>query len=255
MESNLREMLGAFGRADPAGETRSFHGLAVCSSALHFAMFNGATLTAPVETVRELEARVQTAAAYYGSKGLPWSIWVCEDWLDRRLRSRAAETMYRSGLHQVVELPGMEAGRLEPPARALAALEFRRVVDAATRADFNHIMAVAFGIPFAFSRQIYESERTWGDGLTGWVGYLEGTAVATAATLIAGGVIGVYAVGTLPQYQRKGYGEAVMRHGIEQAEAESGLEGSVLQASAAGFHLYERMGYRAVTRYAVFAYS
>lgn len=79
--------------------------------------------------------------------------------------------------------------------------------------------------------------------------------MATAAMLIAGGVIGVYAVGTLPQHQRKGCGEAVMRHALEQAHAESGLERSVLQASAAGFHLYQRMGYRTVTRYAVFAYS
>ncbi|MGA2328835.1 MAG: GNAT family N-acetyltransferase [Bryobacteraceae bacterium] len=255
MEENLRHMLGAFGRAQAAGETRAFPGLAVCSSALNFAMFNGAVLTAPVETEAGLEQRIQTAAAYYGSRGLPWSIWVCEGWLERRLRPRTADSFYRSGLHLVVELPGMEAALLEPPVRPLPALEFRRVGDPGTRSAFNHIMAIAFGIPFAFSRQIYESERTWGGGLTGWVAYREGTAVATAAMLIAGGVIGVYAVGTLPQHQRKGCGEAVMRHALERAQAESGLECSVLQASAAGFHLYQRMGYRTITRYAVFAYS
>lgn len=255
MEENLREMLGAFGRAKPDGETRALPGLAVCSSALQFAMFNGAILTSPLAGVFELEERIDAAAAYYGSRGLPWSIWLCQGWLDRELRPRASETFYRHGLHLVVELPGMEAERIEAPVRPLPALEFRRVCDPRTRADFNHIMAIAFGIPFDFSLQIYASEKTWGGALTGWVAYREGAAVATAATLIAGGTVGVYAVGTLPQHQRQGCGEAVMRQALEQAQAESGLDRSVLQASAAGFHLYQRMGYRTITRYAVFACS
>jgi GNAT superfamily N-acetyltransferase len=255
MEENLREMLGAFGRAKAAGDTRALPGLAVCSSGLQFAMFNGAVLTAPVEGASELDERIQAAGAYYASRGLRWSIWVCQGWLDRDLRPKAAETFYRHGLHLVVELPGMEAERIETSARPLPELEFRRVRDPGTRATFNHIMSIAFGIPFDISLQIYGSEKTWGGGLTGWVAYREETAVATAATLIAGGVIGVYAVGTLPQHQRKGCGEAIMRHALECAQAESGLQRSVLQASAAGFHLYQRMGYRPVTRYAIFAYS
>jgi ribosomal protein S18 acetylase RimI-like enzyme len=255
MEENLREMLGAFGRAKAAGDTRALPGLAVCSSALQFAMFNGAVLTAPVEGASELHERIQTAAAYYASRGLPWSIWLCQGWLDRDLRPRAAEAFYRHGLHLVVELPGMEAESIAAPVRPRPELEFRRVRDFGTRAAFNHIMSIAFGIPFDLSLQIYGSEKTWGGGLAGWVAYREGTAVATAATLIAAGVVGVYAVGTLPQYQRQGCGEAVMRHALEHAHAESGLQRSVLQSSAAGFHLYERMGYRTVTRYAIFACS
>jgi ribosomal protein S18 acetylase RimI-like enzyme len=255
MDENLREMLGAFGRAKAAGATRALPGLAVCSSGLQFAMFNGAVLTAPVEGASGLDERIQTAAAYYASRGLPWSIWVCQGWLDRDLRPRAAEAFYRHGLHLVVELPGMEAESIAAPVRPLPELEFRRVRDPGTRAAFNHIMSIAFGIPFDLSLQIYGSEKTWGGGLTGWVAYLKGTAVASAATLIAGGAIGVYAVGTLPHHQRKGCGEAVMRHALAQAQAESGLERSVLQASPAGFHLYQRMGYRTVTRYAVFASS
>jgi ribosomal protein S18 acetylase RimI-like enzyme len=255
MEENLRGMLGAFGRAKDAGDTRALPGLAVCSSALRFAMFNGALLTTPVADASELDERIQTAAAYYAARRLPWSMWVCQGWLDRGLRPKAAEAFYRHGLHLVVELPGMEAERIEAPVRPLPALEFRRVCDPGSRAAFNHIMSIAFGLPFDFSRQIYGSEKTWGGGLTGWVACREGNAVASAAVVVAGGVVGVYAVGTLPQHQRQGCGEAVMRHALEQAQAESGLQRIVLQASPAGFHLYERMGYRTVTRYAVFACS
>jgi GNAT superfamily N-acetyltransferase len=255
MESNLREMLAVFARAKAEGDVRAFPGIAVCSSALEFAMFNGAILTAPVGSVAELEEGIQTAAAYYAARALPWSLWVCREWLASAVRSKVAQTCYRQGLHLVVELPGMEAGSLEPPLRPPPELEFQRVGDARTRSDFNSIMTVAFGIPFSFARQIYESKKTWLGGFTGWVAYREGVEVATAATLIADGVIGVYSVGTLPQYRRKGYGEAVMRRALDGARTESGLERSVLQSSAEGFHLYQRMGYRSVVRYAVFARS
>jgi ribosomal protein S18 acetylase RimI-like enzyme len=255
MESNLREMLAVFARAKAAGDVRALPGIAVCSSGLEFAMFNGAILTAPVGSVAELEERIQTAAAYYAARALPWSIWVCREWLAGPVRSKVTETCHRQGMRLVVELPGMEAASLEAPLRPAPELEFQRVDDARTRSDFNSIMTVAFGIPYSLARQIYESKKTWLGGFTGWVAYREGVAVATAATLVAGGAIGVYSVGTLPQYRRKGYGEAVMRRALDEARTESGLERSVLQSSAEGLHLYQRMGYRSVARYAVFAKS
>jgi hypothetical protein len=46
-----------------------------------------------------------------------------------------------------------------------------------------------------------------------------------------------------------------MRRALDEARTESGLERSVLQSSAEGLHLYQRMGYRSVARYAVFAKS
>jgi len=246
-------MLAVFGWANAAGGTRAWPGLAACSSALDFAMFNSAALTAPVDTPAALNERIETAAAWYASKKLPWSLWMCQDWLDKPLRPKAADACYRYGMHLVVELPGMEADGLAPPERPLPALDFRRVADAPTRSAFTHVMTAAFGISPAFSRPIYESEKTWNGAFTGWVAYAKDAVVATAATLIAGGVIGVYAVGTLPHHQRQGYGEAVMRHALAHSRAESGLERSVLESSAAGFHLYQRMGYRTITRYSVFA--
>jgi ribosomal protein S18 acetylase RimI-like enzyme len=60
-------------------------------------------------------------------------------------------------------------------------------------------------------------------------------------------------VATLPESQRLGYGEAVMRYAIEHARREHGIERSILQSTPAGFRLYERMGYRTVTKVAVYA--
>lgn len=255
MEENLRAMLAVFARAKASAETRGYPGVAVTYSGVQFSMFNSAILTAPVRSGRELDQRIKAAATHFAARRSPWSLWLCESWLDKPVRSQAGEISSRNGLHLVVELPGMEAERIAPPERELPRLEYRRVVDDPTRSDFNHIMSVAFGIPFAISREVYEAEKTWRGDFEGHVAYAGGAPVATAATLAAGGVVGVYAVGTLPSQQRKGYGEAVMRHTLEQVRQASGFEHTVLQSSEAGFRLYQKMGYRTIARYAVFAYS
>jgi ribosomal protein S18 acetylase RimI-like enzyme len=147
----------------------------------------------------------------------------------------------------------MAAGQLAAPSHLLPALTIHRVGDEATRADFSHIMSIAFGIPTPISYAIYGSGCTWADDFKGYVGYAEGLPVSSAATVVTGSVAGVYAVGTLPAYEHRGFAEAVMRHAIEQVAAPASIEYTVLQSSEAGFSLYRKMGYRAVTRYAVFA--
>ena len=84
------------------------------------------------------------------------------------------------------------------------------------------------------------------------MGYAGGLPVTSAAVLAAGAAVGLYAVGTVPAEVRKGYAEAVVRHALERTIESSGIELSVLESSDAGFPLYRAMGYRTVTRYAVF---
>jgi GNAT superfamily N-acetyltransferase len=252
LEENLRTMLAVFGRANRSGESRKLDGVAVTSSAIQFSMFNSAVLTAPVLTARELEDRIRAAATFFAPRGLGWSFWLCRDWLAYEIRNLVVDVFHRNGLHLVIDLPGMEAERLAPPVRPLPRLEFHRVEDAQVRADFSRIMSVAFGIPVAVARAVYESEGTWDGDFSGYVGYAGRLPVTSAAVLAAGTAVGVYAVGTVPSEARKGYAEAVMRHALERARESSGIEFSVLESSEAGFPLYRAMGYRTVTRYAVF---
>jgi ribosomal protein S18 acetylase RimI-like enzyme len=255
IEENLRATLAAFGRARPEGETRELEGVTVTSAAVAYSMFNSAVLTAPVASPRELERRIGRAAEFFAARGLGWSFWVCQGWMEGRVRGVVADVCYGCGLHEVAEMPGMEAEGLAPAGRALPALEYRPVSerDAETRADFSYIMTAAFGVPLPVANKIYGSQSTWSGEFTGWVGYSEGVAVTSAATLATNAAVGVYAVGTPPSHRRKGYGEAMVRHALQEARAAGGAERSVLESSEAGLLLYRRMGYRAVTRYAVFA--
>ena len=77
--------------------------------------------------------------------------------------------------------------------------------------------------------------------------------MSTAAVVAGGGAVGVYNVATLPGRQRCGYGEAVMRHALAEARREHGLERVILQSTPAGLRLYERMGFRTVTRVSVYS--
>jgi GNAT superfamily N-acetyltransferase len=250
IERNLHATLAAFAAAKPSGETRELAGVAVASSAVRYSMFNSAVLTAAVASPRELRQRIETAADFFAAQRLGWSFWLCQGWLESGVRGVVADIFDRCGLHEVAELPGMEAHELAPPARALPPLEFRRVCDATTRADFSAIMTVAFGLPPVVACEIYESEGTWGGGLTGWLGYSGDVAVTSAATLETDSAVGIYAVGTPPSHRRRGFAEAIVRHAVAEA---GGERPSVLESSEAGLLLYRRLGYRTVTRYAVFA--
>src|SRR5262249_37449751 len=50
-------------------------------------------------------------------------------------------------------------------------------------------------------------------------------------------------VATRPSEQRKGYGEAVVRHALQSAYEATGLSRTILHASDAGMPVYRRVGY------------
>jgi ribosomal protein S18 acetylase RimI-like enzyme len=85
------------------------------------------------------------------------------------------------------------------------------------------------------------------------VGYRDDVPVATAASVVSDGVIGIYNVATIPERRGCGYAEAVTRHAIDIACAETGIHRIVIQSTTQGLPLYERMGFRAVTR--ILAYN
>jgi GNAT superfamily N-acetyltransferase len=253
LDTNLRATLRVFAQAKDSGEARDIPGVLLICSGVCYSTFNAALLTEPVESARELDRRVAIAGVYFRARGLPWSFWLCEDWLSRRVRSEADGVLWNHRCRPLSDLPGMAAERLLPPVRPLAELEYRRVEDQPTRFEFNHLMSVCFGIPFPISGEIYGSEQMWRSRFVGHLGYLDGNAVASAATLAAAGAVGIYSVATLPDHRRKGYAEAITRRVLEEARQWSGIERTVLEACPAAAALYERLGYRTVTRYTVFA--
>ena len=253
LDTNLRATLRVFAQAKESGEARDMPGVLLICSGVSYSTFNAALLSEPVESARELDRRVAIAAVYFRARALPWSFWLCQDWLSRRVRSEAGDVLWNHRCRRLSELPGMAAERVLPPVRPLPKLEYRRVEDQPTRLEFSHLMSVCFGIPFPISSEIYGAEQMWRSRFVGHLGCLNGNPVASAASVVAGGAAGVYSVATLPDHRRKGCAEAITRHALEEARQWSGIEPTVLESCPVAVPLYQRMGYRTVTHYTVYA--
>jgi len=253
VEENLRHSFRALAEDRRSGDVREIGGVAIASAGTSFQMFNAAFLSSPVADAADLERRTLIARVQFESRGLEWSFWVCEDLLPPRLRKQAERIFNRCGLRLAVQLPGMCADRLLPPRRALPELEIRRVDDDATRLAFCDIGCTCFHVPLNWFREIFLRRRLWENGFVGWIGYLDGEPVVTAATVTAAGAVGVYNVATLPAHRRRGHGEAIVRYALDRARRESGCERTILQATDYGLQLYLSMGYRTVTTVNVYA--
>jgi GNAT superfamily N-acetyltransferase len=251
VEENLRYSFQALASDRPSGEVRDVAGVSIASAGTAFQMFNAAFLSAPVANAEDLERRTVTARVHFQARGLPWSFWVCQGLLPPKVKRRSI--FERNGLRLAVELPGMSADRLLPPRRQLPLLEVRRVGDENTRLAFCDIGCACFHVPLNWFREIFLRRKLWENGFVGYVAFLNGEPVATAATVTAAGAVGVYNVATLPAHRRHGYGEAVVRCALERARQETGCERTILQATDHGLQLYLSMGYRTVTTVDVYA--
>jgi GNAT superfamily N-acetyltransferase len=255
VEENLRHSFRALALDRPAGDVREIGGVSIASAGTSFQMFNAAFLAGTVSGQEDLERRIVAARVHFRARDLGWSFWVCRDLLPSKLQRRAERLFERNGLRLTVQLPGMCAERLLPPRRPLPQIEIRRVADESTRLAFCDIGCTCFHVPLSWFREIFLQRRLWDGDFVGYVGYLDGEPVATAATVTAAGVVGVYNVATLPQHRRRGHGEAVMRYALERARQESGCERTILQATEYGLPLYLSMGYRTVTSVEVYAFE
>jgi ribosomal protein S18 acetylase RimI-like enzyme len=249
---NLRESFRVVAASRAGGELRELHGASIASAGATFQMFNAAFLAKPVATEAELAQRILLASMHFQNRGQEWAYWVCEDWIEGRLRKRSRRIFERHGLRLSTELPGMIAEQVLPPVKPLPRLDVRRVCNDAERERFCEIGSVCFHVPIPWFREVFDSERVW-EQFAAYVGYAAGRAVSTAAVVAGGGAIGVYNVATLPDEQRSGFGESVMRYALKEGLREHGAQPVILQSTPAGLRLYQRMGFRTVAKVAVYS--
>ncbi|MBN1285771.1 MAG: GNAT family N-acetyltransferase [Anaerolineae bacterium] len=113
---------------------------------------------------------------------------------------------------------------------------------------FNRVAEACFKRPISLGRQIRGLAHTIGadnphlDHMRFFVGYLDDRPVATASTMIGGGVVGLYTVGVLPAVRSRGIGTQITYHALRDAY-DAGLQAAVLHASAQGYGVYARMGF------------
>ncbi len=83
----------------------------------------------------------------------------------------------------------------------------------------------------------------WRADSFGYVAYLDDRPVSCAAVFPVAGTVYVALVATLPEAQRRGFAETVIRYAVTQGQRKMGTQITTLHASDMGLKLYRAMGY------------
>jgi ribosomal protein S18 acetylase RimI-like enzyme len=251
LESNA-QFRGAwryFAAHSPKGEVADTPEVFIANSNVPWSMLNAAFLPRPVETEAELERSVAAAARRFASNTAGWMYVACDDWLAPGLREKAPALFAAHGLKRALNTMGMVAARLQPPTRPLPSIEVRQAIGEEALCYIADINALAYSAPLEVARASVAIPAVFQGDCRGYVGYVQGKAISVAAVLRVDGIAYVAYVATLAEYRRQGYAEAVMRHGLEEARQNWGLERTVLHATEVGRPVYLRMGYQDVASF------
>jgi GNAT superfamily N-acetyltransferase len=140
-------------------------------------------------------------------------------------------------------MTGMEADELLPPWHPLANLDVRLVVDDAMARDLAELNAPAYRMP-ADAFDCLANMRLWHANSYAYVGYLGDHPVSCAAAFPVNGTVYIALVATLPEEQRKGYAETVMRQAVIQGQQAMRTTRTTLHSSDMGAQVYRGMGFR-----------
>ncbi len=163
-------------------------------------------------------------------------------------QSRAAADLLRSaGLRRSSEAPLMALKTDGEPSgprsgTTVAGLRVAVVAGSQTLEDFRVVAAQAYQIPSWLAAEVLTAPFMLDDNVQGIVGYVADQPVTAAMVSWAGGVAGIYWVGTITAARGKGYGDSITRLAVAAAGART-ADWVVLQASAMGEPLYRRMGF------------
>lgn len=223
----------------PAGTVEKSDGWTATLGHVPIAFFNMFFLNSPLESDDEFRGSLARVAGRASRLGHPWFLSVCEEWTPPSRDRLCLET----GLVPAMKLIAMATDELAAPRRPAPPLEYRRVADVETSKLMAEINAAAYGMP-AEAAEALSIPAIWDENTFGYVGFDGDLAVTCAATVVVGDLLYAAWVATLPDYQRRGYAEAVMRKSLEEAGKATGLARTLLHATEAGRPVYSAMDYR-----------
>ncbi|GAA1350546.1 GNAT family N-acetyltransferase [Saccharothrix algeriensis] len=229
---------------DPGGDVRDLPGIAVRWADCRFPFWNCVTLTDVGADAGLLGRRLEQAADIMRAKRHPGFLWLFEDLLAEDARAGLGAAAERAGLGHAFSGQGM-AGDLLPLAEpSHPDLAFVRVTTDEHLHALADLNSRAYGFAPDQGRDGLAGSALWKDEVHAYLGVRDGVPVACAGSVEVDGRLFVALVATDPDWQRRGYGEAVTRKALHESGRATGLTRTTLHATAAGAPVYRRIGYR-----------
>jgi GNAT superfamily N-acetyltransferase len=187
--------------------------------------------------------RIAAVVTHFASAGRPFSWWVGPADQPADLGRHLID----AGLHADESSLAMAANLASiPPAIPVEGLEVRRVTTPAELEAMASIVAANWSPPDADVGRYYRAGASVllaaDSPIRFYVGYHHGIPVATAEATVAGGVVGLYGICTLPASRRRGIGTAMTVAPLLAAR-DAGLRTGILQASTDGAGIYAAVGF------------
>ena len=194
------------------------------------------------------EHAVDTARRFFGSQQRSFVFWSPQhinSGLDERLES-VGRLLEPDGLPELAmdECPG----QMPPP----QGIEVRTVTEPSQREDFLHVNVAGWGMDGMpkdiSSMAFFDPDILDHPNVRAFIAYRNEEPLAAAAAFVHGDVVGGYWGATVPEARRQGLAEVVVRRMWNSGFA-IGATVAVSQGSGSGVRIWERIGFREITRY------
>lgn len=246
VEANLWAMHRDFARV-PGAEVHDEPGLLWYAVPSRSSWLNGASRTDLSGPVAAKAIRLVVDAIQPLGRNVKWHLGPSTRPTD--LASRLADAGFEA---TDLEIPGMAVpvdAVVRPPHPEELALEAVR--DEADLLDWLDAFDDSFGGQPKFKGRDHSwftpfAHLALGDGPCRlFVGRVDSRPVACSLAFVGGGAIGLYGVGTAPEFRGRGYGSAATLAGIDWGR-ERRADLAILHASALGEPVYRRLGFETV---------
>jgi GNAT superfamily N-acetyltransferase len=230
MRANMRAFYRLLGQRSRGGEVVERQGLvaAIVPACPDRSIVNAIVYERPEELVA---ARGELARMYERAGVRAWTAWVPEaDRAAAELLGRAGHRLDGSPRAMTLELAGVELA-------AAGDVEWERTTDVRAVAAINE---AAYGLPPGEFTPAISAFAD--DPALLYLARAGGRPAACLAALDHESDCGIYLVATLPRARGRGLASALLRAALAEAR-ERGCATSSLQATAAGFPIYQRFGY------------
>jgi len=198
-------------------------------------------------TASKADAAIEQAERRYDGTGLSLGI----D-LEPSLHGPVRQAAQRMGLTMIESRPGMTLAMADmAPVPSPDGVEVFRVEDPALLNEVVEVDAAAFGGDAATTRLFLPDAVLEDPAQRVYAARVDGRLVSVGESTTLDGVIGVFGIATVPAYRRRGLGAAVTALLLADRRGEADL--AVLDASDLGLGVYERLGFRSMSTWEVWA--